>query len=36
VELETTTFGVEIEELGPVDKTTRVLQAPELLSPPPQ
>ena len=31
VELETTTFGVEIEELAPVDKTTRGLQAPELL-----
>ena len=30
VELETTAFGVEIEELAPVDKTTRTLQAPEL------
>ena len=36
VELETTTFGVEIEELAPVDKSTRIVQAPELLSPPPQ
>jgi DNA recombination protein RmuC len=34
VELETTTFGVEIEALTPVDKTTRGLQAPELLGPP--
>ena len=31
VELETTAFGVEIEELTPVDKTARGLQAPELL-----
>jgi DNA recombination protein RmuC len=31
VELETTAFGVEIEELAPVDKTTRGLQAAEML-----
>ena len=31
VELETTTFGVEIEGLEPVDKSTRVLQSPELV-----
>jgi DNA recombination protein RmuC len=31
VELETTAFGVEIEALEPVDKTSRSLQAPELL-----
>ena len=31
VELETTAFGVEIEELEPVDKSTRILQSPELV-----
>jgi len=31
VELETTAFGVEIEELEPVDKSARVLQSPELV-----
>jgi DNA recombination protein RmuC len=31
VELETTTFGVEIEALDPVDKTAREVQAQELL-----
>jgi DNA recombination protein RmuC len=31
VELETTTFGVELEALEPVDKTARAMQAPELL-----
>lgn len=36
VELETTAFGVEIEELTPVDKATRTLQSPEMLSPPTQ
>ena len=30
VELETTPFGVDIEELSPVDKTARALQGPGL------
>jgi len=31
VDLDAGAFGVDVEELAPIDKATRVLQTPELL-----